>query len=127
MCRRWLPIPLAPTSEQRRIVAKIEELLSDLDAGVSALRRAETNLKRYRAAVLKNAVEGKLTESWRNNHPNSETAAKLLERILTERRQKWEAAQLEAFVALVALLLGVGRYRADRRRLGPVRRAHHGL
>ena len=58
-------IPLAPRNEQRRIVAKVEELFSDLDAGVAALERVKAKLKRYRAAVLKAAVEGKLTESWR--------------------------------------------------------------
>jgi type I restriction enzyme S subunit len=57
--------PIAPESEQRRIVAKIEELFSDLDAGVVALERVRANLKRYRASVLKAAVEGKLTEDWR--------------------------------------------------------------
>ena len=60
-----LPVKVAPTNEQHRIVAKIEELFSDLDAGVAALKRAKANLKRYRAAVLKAAVEGKLTEQWR--------------------------------------------------------------
>ncbi len=59
------PCRIAPLSEQRRIVAKIEELFSDLDAGVAALKRAKAKLKRYRAAVLKAAVEGKLTEEWR--------------------------------------------------------------
>lgn len=93
------PIPVPPLDEQRRIVAKIEELFSDLDAGVVALQRAKANLKRYRAAVLKAAVEGKLTESWRAEHPNVEPASKLLERILTERRQKWESAQLAKFAA----------------------------
>ena len=49
---------IAPFNEQRRIVAKIEELFSDLDAGVAALERVKAKLKRYRAAVLKAAVEG---------------------------------------------------------------------
>jgi type I restriction enzyme S subunit len=93
------PVPLPPLIEQRRIVAKIEELFSDLDAGVAALQRAKANLKRYRAAVLKAAVEGKLTEAWRAKHPKTEPASKLLERILTERRQKWEADQLAKFAA----------------------------
>ncbi|HUW82029.1 MAG TPA: restriction endonuclease subunit S [Phycisphaerae bacterium] len=57
------PFRLAPLGEQRRIVAKIEELFSDLDAGVAALERAKANLKRYRAAVLKVAVEGRLVPS----------------------------------------------------------------
>lgn len=96
---RELDVPIPPALEQRRIVAKIEELFSDLDAGVAALERAKANLKRYRAAVLKAAVEGKLTEAWRAEHPNTEPASKLLERILAERRQKWEADQLAKFAA----------------------------
>ncbi len=54
------PIPLPPLAEQHRIVAKIEELFSDLDAGVEALKKVKAELKRYRQAVLKAAVEGKL-------------------------------------------------------------------
>ena len=96
---RATSIPVAPLPEQRRIVAKIEELFSDLDAGVAALERAKANLKRYRAAVLKAAVEGKLTEQWRADHPDAEPASQLLQRILTERRQKWEADQLAKFAA----------------------------
>jgi len=96
---RDFAIPIAPSSEQARITAKIDELFSDLDAGVAALERARANLKRYRAAVLKAAVEGKLTEQWRKEHPNVEPASKLLERILAERRRKWEEAQLAQFAA----------------------------
>lgn len=99
MCRRLLPLPIAPTNEQHRIVAKIEELFSELDAGVVALKRAKANLKRYRAAVLKAAVEGKLTEEWRAKHLAKEPASALLARILKERRQKWEAEQLAKFAA----------------------------
>jgi len=96
---RRFPVPIPPSKEQRRIVAKIEELFSDLDAGVAALERAKANLKRYRAAVLKAAVEGKLTEKWRADNPAKEPASKLLERILTERRRKWEEQQLAKYAA----------------------------
>ncbi len=96
---RRFPVPIAPFKEQRRIVAKIEELFSDHDAAVAALKRAKANLKRYRAAVLKAAVEGKLTAEWRTKHSNTEPASKLLERILIERRRKWEADQLTKFAA----------------------------
>ena len=92
-----MPFLLPPKEEQGRIVAKVEELLSDLDAGVAALKRAKANLKRYRAVVLKAAVEGKLTEEWRAKHPAKEPASALLARILKERRQKWEADQLAKF------------------------------
>jgi type I restriction enzyme S subunit len=70
-----------------------------LDAGVAALKRAKANLKRYRASVLKSAVEGKLTEQWRAKHPAKEPASALLAHILLERRQKWEADQLAKFAA----------------------------
>jgi type I restriction enzyme S subunit len=90
-------IPIAPTNEQRRIVAKIEELFSDLDAGVAALQRVKAKLKRYRAAVLKAAVEGKLTEEWRKKNRPKETGQQLLDRILVEHRRKWEEEQLETY------------------------------
>lgn len=96
---RRFEIPIAPIEQQRRIVAKIEELFSDLDAGVAALNRAKTNLKRYRAAVLKAAVEGKLTEQWRAENPPSEPTSELLERILAERRTKWEEEQVAKYKA----------------------------
>jgi len=92
-------ILLPPEPEQRRIVAKIEELFSHLDAGVAALERARANLKRYRAAVLKGAVEGRLTEEWRRRNPDVEPASKLLERILAERRRRWEEERLTSFEA----------------------------
>jgi type I restriction enzyme S subunit len=91
------PIPLAPVNEQARIVERLEELLSDLDAGVSALERAKANLKRYRAAVLRAAVTGELTAEWRAAHLNVEPATKLLDRILAERRRKWETDQQAKF------------------------------
>jgi type I restriction enzyme, S subunit len=50
---------LPPLPEQHRIVEKIEELFSELDAGVAALERAQAKLERYRASVLKAAVEGR--------------------------------------------------------------------
>jgi restriction endonuclease S subunit len=58
-------IPVPPFPEQHRIVAKIEELFTKLDAGVEALKKIKAELKRYRQAVLKYAFEGKLTEEWR--------------------------------------------------------------
>jgi type I restriction enzyme S subunit len=90
-------LPLPPLPEQHRIVEKIEELFSDLDVGVSALERAKANLKRYRASVLKSAVEGRLTEEWRKEHPQGEDGQMLLDRILRERRDKWEKDQLAQF------------------------------
>jgi type I restriction enzyme S subunit len=89
-----ISFPVPPSNEQQRIVAEIEKQFSRLDEAVENLKRVKANLKRYKAAVLKAAVEGKLTEEWRKAKPNVEPADKLLDRILTERRKKWEQAEL---------------------------------
>jgi type I restriction enzyme, S subunit len=91
---RDIPVALPPLPEQRRIVAEIEKQFTRLEAGVVALRRVQANLKRYRAAVLKAACEGRLvpTEAELAKAENSkfETGQELLGRILTGRRKNWQ-------------------------------------
>lgn len=91
------PLAIAPAAQQTRIVAKLEELLSDLDAGVAELKAAQKKLAQYRQSLLKAAVEGSLTAEWRAKNTPTETGAQLLERILQERRARWEAKQLAKF------------------------------
>lgn len=71
-------IPLPPFPEQHRIVTKIEELLTQLDAGVASLKKVQAHLKRYRQAVLKAAFEGRLTQEWREEHKGEIEPAKVL-------------------------------------------------
>lgn len=86
-----LPVPLPPTSEQHRIVAKIEELFSELDKGIENLQTARAQLKVYRQALLKHAFDGKLTAQWRaENRDKLETAADLQKRIQQERAQRYQ-------------------------------------
>jgi len=87
-------IPKPSIDVQVKIVSEIDTQFSRLDEAVASLKRIQANLKRYKAAVLKSAVEGKLTEQWRKDHPNVEPADQLLKRILVERRAKWEAEEL---------------------------------
>jgi len=94
-----LHLTLAPLREQSRIADGLDELFSDLDAGVAALEQVREKLKLYRASVLKAAVEGTLTTEWRAQHPHTEPASELLERILAERRRRWEQDQLAKFKA----------------------------
>jgi type I restriction enzyme S subunit len=95
-----LPFLLPPLFEQKRIAEKIEELHTRLDAGVESLMLVQTLLKRYRQSVLKSAVEGKLTAKWHEQHKDElEPSDKLMERILKERKEKWEAEQLADFKA----------------------------
>ncbi len=90
-------ILLPPKAEQSRIANALDELFSDLDAGVAALEQVRDKLKLYRASILKAAVEGALTADWRKEHPDAEPASDLLQRILTERRRRWEEDQLRKF------------------------------
>jgi type I restriction enzyme S subunit len=91
-------VPVAPAAEQRRIVAALESYLSRLDEAEAALERVGRHLKRYRAAVLQAAVEGRLvpteTELARAEGRDYEPASELLKRILAERRRCWEESEL---------------------------------
>ena len=77
-------------------MAEIEKEFTRLEAGVTALRRVQANLKRYRAAVLKAACEGRLVPTEAelaksgSRKAKFETGEALLARILTERRQNWQ-------------------------------------
>jgi len=64
LIKSW-PFTLPPLAEQKRIVVKIEELFSELDAGEQSLRLARRQLGVYRQSLLKQAFEGKLTAQWR--------------------------------------------------------------
>jgi type I restriction enzyme, S subunit len=96
-------IPLAPLPEQHRIVAEIETQFSRLDAVVTALKRVQANLKRYRASVLQAACAGCLVpteaELARAEGRTYESADQLLQRILQERHVKWESEQLASMKA----------------------------
>lgn len=84
---------LPPAREQFRIADALESYSSRLDDAVATLQRVERNLERYRASVLKAAVEGRLvpTEASlaKEEGRDYEPASVLLERILTERRRRW--------------------------------------
>lgn len=58
-----IPVPLAPFNEQKRMLGKLEQLLTDLDKGIEYLETSKQQLMVYRESVLKWAFEGKLTNS----------------------------------------------------------------
>lgn len=91
---RQIPIKLAPLPEQRAIVARIEQLFSDLDNGIADLNKAREQLKIYRQAVLKKAFAGDLTREWREKQTDLPTADELLAQI-KEERQKYYEKQFE--------------------------------
>jgi type I restriction enzyme S subunit len=88
-----IPIPVAPPEQQTEIVAEIEKQFSRLDEAVANLLRVKANLKRYKASVLKAAVEGRLVETEasiaQREGRNYETGEQLLQQILEERQANW--------------------------------------
>ncbi len=82
---KQIPLVVAPEAEQFRIVGEIEKQFTRLEAGVGALKRVQANLKRYRAAVLKAAVKGRLVpteaELARREGRSYEPASELLARL----------------------------------------------
>lgn len=101
LTRLHLVVP--PLTEQRRIAEAVDSYLSRLDEAEAALVRVRHNLKRYRAAVLQAAVEGRLVpteaELARAEGRDFEPASELLKRILAERRRRWEEAELSRLKA----------------------------
>lgn len=96
-----IPLPLPPLAEQHRIVAKIEELFSELDKGIENLRTARAQLEIYREAVLKQAFDGRLTADWRdNNRDVLEGSAKHVERAKEARAAKHQE-QLDSWKCTV--------------------------
>jgi Restriction endonuclease S subunits len=106
-----LQVPVAPLEEQHRIVAKIEEMFSELNKGVESLKTAREQLRIYRQAVLKNAFEGKLTAKWREeNRDNLEAGIEFLARIKDAQNARYKCAVDEWMTAAKAWAAdGMGR------------------
>jgi type I restriction enzyme S subunit len=91
---REIPFRIVSLEKQKLIVAEIEKQFSRLDEAVAGLKRVKANIKRYKAAVLKAAVEGRLVETEaelaRREGRSYETGEQLLTRILETRRSQWK-------------------------------------
>ena len=84
-------IPVAPSNEQHRIVSKVEELISELDAGIEGLKKARALLDMYRKAVLRHGFSGRFTEQLREkNKDKIETYGRFLDRIIRARSKRYE-------------------------------------
>lgn len=85
-----LEMPLPPLAEQKRIVAKVEQLLARVNAARERLAKVPAILKRFRQSILAAACSGRLTADWRNENSNLEAAARLIKRIFTKREEQFK-------------------------------------
>lgn len=92
-----LEFPFPPKAEQSRIVSAIESLQKRSLRTRVLLSEVEPLIGQLRQSLLRSAFNGRLTEAWRRLNPVVQPANELLLRIRTERRQRWEAAQLSTF------------------------------
>lgn len=94
-----LELTLPPLSEQRRIIARIEELQTRSRRAREALESIPDLLEQLRQSILAAAFRGDLTRKWREQNPDVEPASELLKRIRAERRKRWETSELEILKA----------------------------
>ena len=71
---RAIPVKIPPSTEQHRIVAKLEKLLAKVDACKERLEKIPAILKRFRQSVLAAACSGRLTSEWRSKNADFEAA-----------------------------------------------------
>ncbi len=76
-----IQFPIAPLSQQRRIVARVDALFAEIAEGEAALAEARKGLDTFRRSLLKAAVTGELTKDWREANSVAETGGDLLARI----------------------------------------------
>ncbi len=84
-----IEVNLAPLNEQKRIVAKLDKLLSKVETAKARLDTIPQTLKRFRQSVLSAAVSGELTKDWRaKNNINQEWKDVVLSEVSTSRLGK---------------------------------------
>jgi type I restriction enzyme S subunit len=76
-------IELPPLAEQKRIVAKLEDLLLRIIAARERLARVPIILKRFRQSALAAACSGRLTEDWRDSNSDAGSASEIVEGLKT--------------------------------------------
>ena len=90
-----MPVPLPPLAEQKRIVAKIEELLPKVEEygkAQEALDKLNKELpERLKKSILQEAISGRLVPQ----NPNDEPASVLLDKIRKEKAQLVKEGKLK--------------------------------
>ena len=98
-------IPLPPLAEQRRILAKLEVLFTQLDTAVDSLKKAQMQLQQYRRSTLKAAFNGELTKEWREEHLEKLESMSVSETLppdnLLELPDSWVWTRLEAISEII--------------------------
>lgn len=91
-------LPLPPLNEQKRIVAKLDSIIPRIDSVKERLEKIPVILKRFRQSVLTAAVTGKLTEKWREEHPDVENTFTENDVEYSELPEKWKKIEFHLII-----------------------------
>lgn len=83
-----LQFPLPPLPEQKRIVKKLSSMLGRLKEARELIQEARDTFEERRAPILNKAFTGELTKKWREENPDVESAEKLIEILISEKRKQ---------------------------------------
>ncbi|MDM8516325.1 restriction endonuclease subunit S [Desulfobacterales bacterium HSG16] len=101
---KQIQCPFPPFNEQKRIAAKLDKIIPRIDAIKERLDKVPTIIKRFRQSVLTAAVTGKLTEKWREEHPEVDKTEMLLDEISVEKYKipdSWSFVKLNKRIAKI--------------------------
>jgi type I restriction enzyme S subunit len=87
-------IELPSLDKQKEFLEKFLKIKKSNIALLAELQTQQTLLKKLRQAILQEAIEGKLTASWREKNPNIESASVLLEKIKAEKEELIKAKKI---------------------------------
>ena len=126
-----LRVPVAPLSEQRRIVARLDGLFNRSKSARDNLARVPGLVERYKLAILAAVFRGDVTANWRTAHPTVRLNSLIKHAAgITRKRvggstaaessktfplpQTWRAAPVESIGKVI-----LGRQRSPENHMGP--------
>ena len=85
-----IEIPLPPIAEQNRIVEKLETVMQKVERNKHRLERIPIIVKQFRQSVLNAAVNGKLSEVWREQNKDVQNIFDVIGSITEQRKLDYE-------------------------------------
>jgi len=109
-----IEFPLPPLPEQKRIVAKLDEIMAEIKVAREHLKKAKELLRKFRQSVLNAAVTGKLTEEWRRAHGFENTCDDLNHKSIDPHPKSWQVLQgSDLFEFITSGSRGWAKYYSD--------------
>ena len=78
-------VNLPPLAEQHDLIKRINKARASVGTAQQEITHQQTLIGKLKQAILQEAIQGKLTEDWRADHPDVEPASYLLQRIQAEK------------------------------------------